>query len=219
MRRVLILVEGQTEERFVKDLLVSHFTDLDIALYPRILQTKTVRDGANFKGGMTNYIKAKNDITKLLKDTNAVIVTTMFDLYGLPKDFPEFANTTNKKCYDRAEAIEKALSQDINDSRFFPYLQIHEFEALLFSSTEQIARTLGATDKEIKLLNEIDQAFANPEFINEHPETCPSQRILKIYPQYRKVLYGTTILKRIGITKLREKCKHFNEWVTKIEQA
>ena len=55
MRRTLILVEGQTEERFVKDVLREHFWSLNLDLAPTILVTKQVKDGPNFKGGVTSF--------------------------------------------------------------------------------------------------------------------------------------------------------------------
>jgi hypothetical protein len=40
VKRVLILVEGQTEERFVKDVLAPAFVELQMFLSPTILVTK-----------------------------------------------------------------------------------------------------------------------------------------------------------------------------------
>ena len=50
-KRVLILVEGQTEERFVKDVLGPAFWAKELFFHPTLLVTKRVKDGPNFKGG------------------------------------------------------------------------------------------------------------------------------------------------------------------------
>jgi len=90
VKRVLISVEGQTEETFIRDVLSSHFEPLGIYLIPMLVTTKVVKDGSNFKGGMTSYGKIKRDLLRLLNDRDAVAVTTMYDLYELPKDFPGY---------------------------------------------------------------------------------------------------------------------------------
>jgi len=67
LKRVLILVEGYTEERFVKRVLIPEFSEHELYFYPTILVTKRVKDGSSFKGGVTNYAKFKNDVTRLLR--------------------------------------------------------------------------------------------------------------------------------------------------------
>lgn len=83
-KKIIILVEGQTEERFAKGILAPYLLTKKIVLAVTILNTKTVKDGANFKGGIINYDKVKNDLTRLFHDSSAKLVTTMFDYYGLP---------------------------------------------------------------------------------------------------------------------------------------
>jgi hypothetical protein len=58
---------------------------------------------------------------------------------------------------------------------------------------------------------------ATPEHINNNPNTAPSKRILKIYPEYNKVLDGYNIAKFIGIDKIRVECRHFDKWLSKLE--
>jgi len=66
-------------------------------------------------------------------------------------------------------------------------------------------------------LERIKRSFANPEEINDNPETAPSKRILKIFSGYQKVLHGPTIAKRIGIENIRTECPHFHEWLDWLE--
>lgn len=85
--RALVLVEGQTEERFVKDVLAPAFWSRGLYLSPTILVTKRVKDGPNFKGGVTRFARFENDLRELLRSGGAV-VTTILDYYRLPADFP-----------------------------------------------------------------------------------------------------------------------------------
>ena len=88
MQRVLILVEGQTEETFVRDLLTPHLTALGVYPTPVLVETKRAASGLKYKGGVSNYRKIKRDAQRLLNDSGVVVVTTMLDFCGLPHDFP-----------------------------------------------------------------------------------------------------------------------------------
>lgn len=133
MKRVLILVEGQTEETFVRDVLAPHFITRNVALTPKILVTRRVKSGGHFKGGVVNYAQVKRELHLLLADTGAERITTMLDYYGLPEDFPGLAGRPSGTCYQRVEHVERAFQADIAHPRFLPYLALHEFEALLFT--------------------------------------------------------------------------------------
>jgi len=87
-KRVLILVEGQTEERFVKGVLGPAFFSRELFFHATILVTKRVKDGPNFKGGVTTFAKFRNDAQRLLNSAGDALVTTMVDYYRLPADFP-----------------------------------------------------------------------------------------------------------------------------------
>src|ERR1043166_6292420 len=87
-KRVLILVEGQTEERFVKDVLGPAFFARNLFFHPTILVTKRVKSGSSFQGGVTSFAKFKKDALRLLNTGGPVMITTMLDYYGLPSDFP-----------------------------------------------------------------------------------------------------------------------------------
>lgn len=91
MSRVHVLAEGQTEETFIRDVLAPYLATKGVYPFATLVKTKRVKDGPDFKGGITSYRQVKNDITLLLRDTNAVAVTTMIDFYGLPSGFPRGA--------------------------------------------------------------------------------------------------------------------------------
>lgn len=212
----MILVEGQTEERFVKDILNPYFRDRDISLTVTILTTKYVKAGPNFKGGITSYDIVKKHIVRLLGDTSANLITTMFDYYGLTKDFPGFDSKVGN-CYDCVSHIEDKFKNDIGHKKFLPYFQLHEFEALLFSSPQEIVDTLPSESDDLIKLKKIREAFKNPEEINNSPETCPHKRLERLFPDYNKVIYGSAISSRIGIDIIRKECPHFNSWIEQIE--
>lgn len=78
-KRVLLLVEGQTEERFVKAVLAPALAHLALQLDPKILTTKLIKRGASFKGGVTSFAKFERDVQRLLAGSGGCLVTTIID--------------------------------------------------------------------------------------------------------------------------------------------
>jgi hypothetical protein len=138
-----VLVEGQTEETFVRDVLGPHLLGFQTALHVTIISTKRIKTGGKFRGGVTSYAQVRREVRNLLEDTGAVTVTTMIDYYALPGDFPGQANLPRGgTCYQRAEHLERAFQSEISHRRFLPYLSLHEFESLLLVVPEEIGRAL-----------------------------------------------------------------------------
>jgi len=214
MKKVLILVEGQTEERFVKVTLYNYLFKQGVLVIPCIIETKEVKSGPNFKGGINSYKKIKGDLRKLLRDTSATVVTTMIDYYGLPSDFPVF--NQGGDCYSKVESAEEAFAQDINNDKFLPYLQLHEFEGLLFSAPEEISNTMDTSGRSITRVQSIRNGFNSPEEINDGIQTHPSERILALFPNYNKPFHGELISSRIGVDQLLIDCSHFSQWIKKL---
>ncbi|MBK1833910.1 DUF4276 family protein [Roseibacillus ishigakijimensis] len=215
MKRCLIITEGQTEERFIKDLLAPYFLTLELAVTPTILNTKVVKSGQNFKGGVTSYPRLRRDISKCLGDSSALL-TTFIDYYGLPDDVPGMENRPQGSALDRVRHVEAAIRQDFgNPANFKPFLMLHEFEAFLFCDC-QITATAALQGGQAR---ELERAAGerSPEEINERPESAPSKRILQIFPAFRKTLHGPTAAKRIGLETLRRKCPHFDSWLSDLE--
>ena len=98
MKRVLVLVEGQTEETFVRDVLAPHLLDRNVALIPKILVTKRVKSGGHFKGGVTSYDKVKGDVQRLLADTHAERVTTMLSSEHSTRTSRTHASSPTSRC-------------------------------------------------------------------------------------------------------------------------
>lgn len=217
MKRVLILVEGQTEERFVKDVLQPHLLSLGIAPQPKLVTTKRVKAGKHFKGGVTQFKKIEDDLRRLLGDTGAILVTTMLDFYGFPKDFTGWQQVVAKQPHQRVQQLEQALAAHFNHQRFCPYLMLHEYEAMLFAAPQVTARTLNHEPLAARM-QEIRDACTGPEKIDEGEETAPSKRILELFPRYRKPLHGPLAVGRISLPQVRAVCPHFNGWLAALEK-
>lgn len=209
MSRVLVFVEGQTEETFVRDLLVPYFAPLGIYLTPILAQTSP-----GHKGGIVSYGKVKHQLTRLCRQDQGAYVTTMMDYYGLPNDFPGL-NGRVLDAHEQVLRLEQALQQDIDAANFIPNLLLHEFEALLFSAPEKFAEWLddGAPVAELAAIR---AAFDSPEHINNSPHTAPSKRILALVSNYKKTLHGPLIAEDIGLDAIRAQCPHFNNWIERL---
>jgi hypothetical protein len=216
MNQVMISVEGQTEETFVREVLTEHLWNFDVNATPVLLTTKIVKQGNSFRGGITTYGKVRNDLRRMFQNTNAVAFTTMYDLYKLPNDFPGYSTTPAGSCFDKAAYLEAEFQREINHPRFRPYFQVHEFEALLFVNPVVTARMFPETNK-LRELQEIKNRFNSPEEINNGVTTAPSKRILQLYPNYDKPLYGSLVAIGVGLENIRVECPHFNEWITWLE--
>lgn len=221
MKKVLILVEGQTEANFVVQILRPRFSEIGIYVQESIATTKHNRTGKAFKGGVVTYSPIKRELSRLLGDTSAVAVTTMFDFYDLPKDFPGRGREVHQgNCYERVEFLQGALKEDLgNPMKFVPYLSLHEFEALLLSSPQHFDEELETGGMGQRLLGALGGRL--PEEVNDGLETHPSAQIKRLALEhgrkYRKRLHGVSIASRIGLRTMREKCSHFDRWVTILE--
>jgi hypothetical protein len=213
MPKVFILAEGQTEETFVQAVLSPALQPL--WLVPVIVKTRRAAGGSAHRGGYVTYARLKAEVQRLLGDTSAAAVTTMLDLYALPRDFPGLG--TEAGGARKAQKAEEAFAKDIAHERFHPYLQLHEFEALFFAQVEVTNTILAGNARQSQHLADVRYAFPSPEDIDDGTDTAPSKRILKIYPDYDKVLHGPQIVQKIGLQVAREACAHFGAWVTWLE--
>lgn len=215
MVRVHIICEGQTEETFINEVLSPAFNEKGIYLYPALIG----RPG--HKGGHVNYNRMRTDIENRLNDQDAYC-TTFFDFYGLDPNFPgkeialRQANLEDKKRILETEFLQQ-LSNDLGDNkvrRFIPYVQMYEFEGLLFSDSHAIASNL---DVSVASVNAIVSQFDTPEHINNSLQTAPSKRLKNLSRGYDKVFLGSLIALDIGIDKMREKCCGFDSWLSQLE--
>lgn len=217
--RINVIAEGQAEEAFVNRILVPHYAHQGIYFSVRCVLQIGKTQSRIHKGGFTSYEKVRKDISRWLREDRNTDVrfTSMLDLYALPEDFPGQSTVAGKAGHLKAQHLQEALYNDIADRRFIPYIQLHEFEALLLAQPEKLVGALPDCSQAIEALcNEVRQ-FDNPEDINDSKETAPSKRILRHIPQYKKRVAGVLTAEAIGLQKMREKCPNFAAWLERIE--
>ncbi len=220
MIRLYIICEGQTEEGFVNDLLSQHFALRNLYPIPIVIG----RPG--HRGGNVSFQRLQRNIRNSLRQENACYCTTLFDYYGLPSDFPgKSESKTKSDLADIADTFNasfvNALKNKIGENsmrRFIPYVQMHEFEALLFSNPERMASGFSKLELQASLEG-IRNIFCTPEHINDSPDSAPSKQIIRFFPGYesQKPLLGTLAALEIGLPKIRQECPLFNTWLTNLE--
>lgn len=218
MIRVHVICEGQTEEMFVKELLQPVFMSKGIFLLPALVG-KPGHKGGNFK-----FERLYADVEKRLLGDTSSFCTTFFDYYGLPQSFPgKEAGANHTNVAHKAAAVEQAMTQELskklgNDPirRFIPFVQMYEFEALLFSDPKAFAKGIDKRALEPQLAKIADQ-FDTPEHINNSPSTAPSKRIAALIPSYEKPLLGTLAALEVGLNAMRSSCPLFHRWLEKLE--
>ncbi len=213
MKRIEIIVEGQTEQEFISSILAPYLHAHGIMLVTPIC----IRTSATGRGGFTNYYHLKNDVNRALSSGNPDLVVSMFvDYFRIPqKHMPGYNVWVKEPDHFRQVAMMEAeIEKDIADRRFVPYIQMHEFEALLFSSDSGVKKYW--TTEKCQKVDEIIAAFDNPEYINTSPEGAPSKRLLDISPDYQKILDGNIFALEIGIDKILAQCPRFAAWVQEL---
>ncbi len=222
MKRIIIIGEGQTEQSFCNDVLKPHFSGYGIYIQNPVIK-KT-------QGGIVSWKALKHQIETHLKQDKTAFVTTLIDYYGIHAHhkYPRWQDVQNM--HDKGPAItdvEQAMLQDIDphlQHRFIPYIQLHEFEALLFSDIEVFNNNFENGEfLDYNYLLETVRQNPNPEMINSGNETAPSKRLARIIKGYYsgnenlKVFYGSILAHEIGLGKIRAKCTRFNKWIEKLE--
>ncbi len=215
MKRLVVIVEGETEEGFVNDILCPYLQSKGI--YNNIQCFKIKHSG----GGISKYSHIREDILRVVHES-AVLVTTMVDFYRLPSSFPGMKELSTKQTHcEQVAYLEQKMQKDIAApaSNFIPYIQLHEFEALLFSSPAGIEALFERSEMDVAGLQRVFDLFANPEDINNGPDTAPSMRLKALIKGYDKVLYGKSVLQEIGMETVLAKCPKFKQWVEQLEVA
>ena len=226
MVRLLIHVEGETEETFVNDLLADHLYNYGYEIVgARIIGNARLHEN---RGGIRAWSTVKKDILNHLKEDTDCLATTMVDYYGLPqrgdRAWPGRAEAGTLPFADKSPCVEKALLADVvkdlggefEARRFLPFVVMHEFEGLLFSNCQAFAEAM-ARPQLAQQFQDIRQQFANPEEINDSPVTAPSKRVEKLVAGYAKPLFGTLAAINIGLNTIRSECPHFRAWLEQLE--
>ncbi|WP_130735500.1 DUF4276 family protein [Flavobacterium sp. J27] len=216
MKRIIIICEGQTEIEFCKKTLSPYFISKNIYIQGTLIKKS--------QGGIVKWESIKNQILNHLKSDKNVFVTTFIDYYGLyaSYNFPNWEDS--HKMADKnsiIESLEDAMKIDLGSDfsvRFIPYIQLHEFEGLLFNDIKIFYDNIPKSD--LVGITELEDTFAkynNPEMINNSKENAPSKRLTRIIKGYNKIVYGNILAEEIGLTNIRNKSPRFNNWINIIE--
>ena len=222
MKELYIFCEGQTEQGFCTRVLQPYlFPQHDGLVHPiRIAQKR--KGGKIHRGGVNKYRIIRDDILRAFsaQQRPQILFTSFIDLYALPDDFPGAAVHAKNSDYPRpyVEALEKALANDIPDTRFVPHLQLHEFETLLFADINALKIVYADIDEAVTELERMVTEAGDIEKINDTPQNAPSKRIIRLIPSYYsdKTTVGPDIAEHIGMEKLMNACHDFRDWVTLI---
>ncbi len=227
MARLLVHVEGETEESFVNEVLAGHLHGFGYTkVSARLVGNARQRDR---RGGIRAWSSIRKDILRHLKEDTGCLSTTMVDYYALPQSgeraWPGRSDAGLRAFAEKACTVEGALRNDIcaemgadfDPRRFVPYVMMHEFEGLLFSDATKLGEGIGRPDL-TPAFEAIRGQFSTPEEINDSPLTAPSKRILGLLPEYEKPLMGTLAVLEIGLDAIRRECPLFRAWVECLEQ-
>lgn len=216
MKRIIVICEGETEQAFCNSILYPYFLGKGYMIQAPLIK-KT-------KGGIVHWNTLKREIENYLKNETKAFVTTLIDYYGLNENyhFPGWQkslNILNKN--ERMELLEEGMKSDTittYNRRFIPYLQLHEFEGLLFNNIDVFYQLIPQNDLIGKSeLQKTFEEYSNPEMINDKKETCPSVRLGRIISGYNKIVYGNIIAEAIGLHNIRRKSPRFNNWISTLE--
>lgn len=225
MARLIILVEGVTEEDFVNALLAPHLLAYGwTGVAARRMGSSRTREQRH---GIKNWAVARTDITRHLQEDGGCCVTTFVDYYGLPATgphgWPGRAAADQQPLAQRGHFVQQALTADVAAvlgayiaRRFIPFVVMHEFEALLFSDCTRFSHGIGHPELAAQF-QAIRDRFPIPEAIDDSPLTAPSKRILALIPDYDKPLFGVLAALEIGLDAIRAACPHFHSWLERLE--
>jgi hypothetical protein len=222
MKRVCVVCEGQTEETFVRDVLAPALVPLNL-----ILIGETIETSSGHKGGALSYERVRRHLRNTLRQKSQPVVTTLFDLYRLDSKFPGFEESKRQgSLANKLSILTGALQGDIVEYAgcrpecFIPYIQPHEFEALLFSDVDTLVGIETGWNRANDNLNTVRASAESPEHINDRPETKPAEHLKRELrnPGYRKTRHGPIAAARIGLARMEAECHFFAAWLATLRK-
>lgn len=223
MKRLYLTVEGQTEQAFAVDVLQPHLSSFDVLVVkPRLTGLYARRKGRIPSGGLLNtFGHSLGDIRRWLSEDKSADArfSMMVDLYSLPTDFLGFEDAMKlSDPHEQAVKLEESLASELDDPRFVPYLQVHEFEAILLANPDCFLEWFDEIDKQVASLKAEIEAFKTPEEINHGQHSHPKARIKKHIEDYHQNTDGPFLAGYVGVDVIKEKCPHFAQWLNTLEQ-
>lgn len=213
MKRLIIVCEGPTENEFCNDVLLPALLKSDICVEAPLIKRS--------QGGIVSWNSIRQQLLMHLHEKGAY-VTLLIDYYGI-KDSHAFPGWEEGKAISdktsRMRFLFEKMAADIPEElrdRFIPYLQLHEFESLLFSDINVFSLNFDKNEADLEKLQKASDEFETPEDINSRPTLAPSKRLISAIPSYDKVVFGACLAYDIGLDKILEKCPLFNVWYARI---
>jgi hypothetical protein len=224
MLDVIVLCEGQTERAFCRDVVAPALASSGIALRATLVGKAHLK-----RGGIRPWADYRVELLRLATERPGRHVGLLVDYYALPEDWPGRIAPPGFSIKARGRRVEEALVRDLKHEfpgRFYPCIQLHEFESLLFVNPEIAALSIATAwpginhDFLAKQLRKIRTDCGDDvEKINDSPVTAPSKRIESLVRGYRKVLHGPTAAADIELSNLRIGCAWLDRWVKVLEVA
>ena len=222
MTDLAIVVEGATEEAFVNRVLAPALWVHETYAWA-VLPGK----GETRRGGRWPWDSVRGDVARLMKERDDRYCSILFDYYGLPKEWPGRQAASKKPIEDRGRVVEEALLADLVEhlgddfkaERFVPHIQLHEYEARLFSDCVALGEVLGIAPADLQM---IVKECGSPEAIDDGDKTAPSKRLDNLCREktrrgYGKTTDGVTAAECVTIPTMRAACPHFAKWLERIE--
>ena len=184
---------------FTKEILAGH-------LRPRNVEPTPVNMGGN-----VSIQRLAEEMTRLYWTHDAV--TSLVDFYGFKQKGSATADGLETEVRDQ---VRKNIRGDWDARKVLPYVQRHEFEALLFADVDSFLY-IGIDQEGVGQLQGVRSQFETPEDINDDRDTAPSKRILQVVPSYDKVVQGTIVAAEVGLEKICSACPRFGAWLARLE--
>ena len=216
MKRLIIVCEGQTEQSFCLTVLSPYFLSKGV-----VVEAPTIKHS---HVGVVSWATLKRQLVEHLHEGDA-IVTMLIDFYRI-KDSYQFPGWEEaKEISNSMDKMNVMFIDMLNDmpeilrGRFVPYIQLHEFEGLLFSDISVFQNNFLPNECDLVAIQSAIDEFESPEDINNKPETAPSSRLLNAISGYDKVVFGSLLAEEITLSTIRSKCPLFNSWIERIEET
>lgn len=195
MIRLGFSVEGPTERAFISRVLGPHLARFNVDAHATSL------------GGNVSLDRIRDELPPLLGSFDHV--STLYDFYGFKK--------RGARNVDELLAAISDLVHPEQRRHLTPYVQMYEFEALLFAVPETVVHVLDGGARELAGLRSVLATCGPPEAVNDSPQTSPSHRLASLFPHFDKPLHGRHILEAAGLAAIRAECPRFDAWVASLE--
>lgn len=214
LRQIAVVVEGQTEETFISQVLNPYLGD-GVHLQPIITHTKRVASGAAFRGG-GGWRGYRDRLQRLVHERQWHLVTTMIDFYAYPSDAPghDCHGPGPHRPRSCVRVREGAMRDDIPGT-WLPFVMLHEFETLIIAAGATMPSVLGDVTAP-RAFTGIISAAGEAELVNDGRDTSPSKRVREIVPRYRKAQDSVDILLSCDLAAVLAACPGFAAWIRQL---